>query len=149
MKDILIKNCLKEHIDIIYEIDKASSCYNWTKNMFLEELENKNTSFKVLCMSNIIIGYIIYNIIIDEAEILNIVIDNEFKRQNLGKYLLEQTITEISKQKIKTIFLEVGEKNIPAINLYLQFGFEQYNVRKQYYKNKENALLMRKILKYD
>ena len=146
MENKYIKDCIKENIDTVYEIDKTSSCYNWTKSMFLEELENKNSFFKVLFLDNTLIGYIIYHIVLDEAEILNIVIDNMFKRKNLGKYLLEQTINEISKQNIKTIFLEVGEKNIPAINLYLKFGFEQYGIRKEYYKNKENAILMKKAI---
>ena len=144
MENKYIKDCIKENIDTVYEIDKTSSCYNWTKSMFLEELENKNSSFKILFLNNTIAGYIIYHIVLDEAEILNIVIDNTYKRKNLGKYLLEQTINEISKQNIKTILLEVGEKNIPAINLYLKFGFEQYHIRKNYYKNGENAILMRK-----
>ena len=146
MENKLIADCIKENIDTVYEIDTTSSCYNWTKKMFLEEFENKNSFFKVLYTDKIIAGYIIYHIIIDEAEILNIVIDNKFKRQNLGKYLLEQTINDISQKNIKTIFLEVGEKNIPAINLYRKFGFEQYNKRINYYKNGENAILMRKTV---
>lgn len=146
MKIKEIKDCTIENIDNIYEIDKTSSSYNWTKKMFIDELGNKNSFFKVLYLDDIIAGYIIYHIIIDEAEILNIVINNEFKRQNLGKYLLEQTIAEISKQKIKTIFLEVGQSNIPAINLYSLFGFKEYNKRINYYKNKETALLMKKII---
>ncbi len=146
MNNKLIVDCVKENIDTICEIDKTGSNYNWTENMFLEELENKNSFFKVLYADNKIVGYIIYHIIIDEAEILNIVIDNNFKRQNLGKYLLEQTLEDISKQNVKKIFLEVGEKNIPAINLYLKCGFEQYNKRNNYYKNGENAILMKKQL---
>lgn len=146
MENKIIKDCIIENINNIYEIDKTSSCYNWTKKMFLQELENKNSFFKVLYIDNIIAGYIIYHIIIDESEILNIVIDNKFKRQNLGKYLLEQTLKYLSEKNIKTVFLEVGEKNIPAINLYSKFGFKEYNRRNNYYKNKETALLMKKVL---
>jgi len=146
MEKKIIKNCTKENTDNIYEIDKISSCYNWTKKMFSEELENKNSFFKILYIDNIIAGYIIYHIIIDESEILNIVIDNKFKRQKLGKYLLEQTLKDLSEKNIKTVFLEVGEQNIPAINLYLQFGFKEYNKRFRYYKNNENAILMKKDL---
>lgn len=136
----------KDNIETICKIDKTSSSYNWTKDMFLSELENKNSNFEILFIDNKIIGYIIYHIVFDEAEILNIVIDKNFKGQKLGKYLFEETINKISKQNIKTIFLEVGEKNIPAINLYLKFDFKQYNKRTNYYKNKETALLMKKDL---
>ncbi|MBR3654594.1 MAG: ribosomal protein S18-alanine N-acetyltransferase [Elusimicrobia bacterium] len=146
MENKYIRDCIKENIDTIYEIDKTGSSYNWTKSMFLEELENKNSFFKILYFNDVIVGYIIYHVVIDEAEILNIVIDNKVKRQNFGKYLLEQTLNNLAKQNIKTVFLEVGEKNVPAINLYLKFGFEQYGIRKEYYKNKEHALLMKKAI---
>ena len=126
MENKYIRDCIKENIDTIYEIDKTGSSYNWTKSMFLEELENKNSFFKILYFNDVIVGYIIYHVVIDEAEILNIVIDNKVKRQNFGKYLLEQTLNNLAKQNIKTVFLEVGEKNVPAINLYLKFGFEQW-----------------------
>lgn len=146
MKNKKISCCLEENIDVICEIDKTSSCYNWTKKMFLEELVNKNSCFKVLFLDDKIVGYIIYHTIFDESEILNIVINRDFKKQKLGTYLLEQTVNDILKRKIKTIFLEVGENNIPAINLYLKFGFKEYNRRDKYYKNKEAALLMKKSL---
>jgi len=147
MKNISIENCSKQYIDKIFEIDKSSSCYNWSKQMFIDELNKKNSIFKVLVLNNNIIGYIIYTVIIDEAEILNIVIDKNFQRQQFGKYLFEQTISDLINLNIKTIFLEVGQNNISAINLYIKYGFEQYNKRINYYKNKENALLMKKILK--
>ena len=147
MKKLNIVDFIKENIDIICKIDKTSSCYNWTKNMFLNEFENKNSFFKILLSDNIVAGYIIYHIIIDEAEILNIVIDEKLKKQKLGSFLLERTVKDILSKNIKTIFLEVGENNIPAINLYLKFGFEQYNIRKNYYKNGENAILMKKQVK--
>ena len=88
MENKYIRDCIKENIDTIYEIDKTGSSYNWTKSMFLEELENKNSFFKILYFNDVIVGYIIYHVVIDEAEILNIVIDNKVKRQNFGKYLL-------------------------------------------------------------
>ena len=59
MENKIIKDCIIENINNIYEIDKTSSCYNWTKKMFLQELENKNSFFKVLYIDNIIAGYII------------------------------------------------------------------------------------------
>jgi ribosomal protein S18 acetylase RimI-like enzyme len=37
--------------------------------------------------------------------------------------------------------LDVRESNIPAQNLYKKFGFKQVGIRKQYYPDKENALL--------
>ena len=67
--------------------------------------------------------------------------------EQAGKTTNKQRINDMIKKNIKTIFLEVGQNNIAAINLYLKFGFEQYGIRKEYYKNKENAILMKRQIK--
>ncbi len=139
-----IKKCLIEYIDKISEIDKISSSYNWTKQMFIDEINNEKTVFNVLFVDEHIAGYIVYHIVIDEAEILNIVIDEKFKKKGYGTYLLKNTIEDLHNKNIKTVFLEVGEKNIAAISLYKNWGFKKYNIRENYYKNGENAILMKK-----
>jgi ribosomal-protein-alanine N-acetyltransferase len=143
----VITQCLKDNLNCVLEIDKTSTYYHWSRQMFLQELGKKNSFFNILKEDDIIAGYIIYNVVLDEAEILNIVIGNNFKRKEYATFLLTRTINDMIKKNIKTIFLEVGQNNIAAINLYLKFGFEQYGIRKEYYKNKENAILMKRQLK--
>lgn len=138
-----IKKCSIKYLDKILEIDKTGSSYNWTRQMFVDEINNENSVFNVLFVDDHIVGYIIYHIVIDEAEILNIVIDNNFKGKGYGTFLLKETIEEIKKKNIKNVFLEVGEQNIAAISLYKKFNFKKYNIREKYYKNGENAILMK------
>ena len=88
-----------------------------------------NSFFNILYCGNIPAGFIIYNCVLDEAEILNIVIDNEFKGRKFATFLLEETLKELEKKNIKTVFLETGEKNTAAAALYKKFGFEKYNTR--------------------
>ena len=40
------------------------------------------------------------------------------------------------------ITLEVNEKNKPAISLYQKFDFQQVGLRKKYYHNTDNAVIM-------
>ena len=47
---------------------------------------------------------------------------------------------------VMLIYLEVRENNIKAIELYKKIGFEQYNIRKHYYRDGVNAILFRKKL---
>lgn len=169
---IEIKNCLTEYIDRICDIDKTSSSYNWTREQFKRQLEISNEHlemndnelttktldchadksahndklFKGLFVDDVIAGFIVYGTILDEAEILNIVIDNKYKGQGYGKYLLQETLNELKYKNIKTVFLEVGDKNFPAISLYKKFGFEIYNKREKYYKNGEDAIMMKKSI---
>ena len=43
---------------------------------------------------------------------------------------------------MQSITLEVNDKNIPAINLYLKYGFEKVGLRKNYYGLDQNAIIM-------
>lgn len=135
----------EENINDIVKIENTSEFTNWSKGMFLESFFNKNHNFKVAVFNDKIIGYIIYSIILDEAEILNIVIDSSYRGKSFSKQLLNYTISDILNKKCLTVFLEVANKNFIAKNLYTKFGFSQYNIRKNYYKN-DDAILMKKVL---
>ena len=75
----------------------------------------------------------------DTADILNIGIDTDFKRQGYGTALLNHLIKELRKRKICEILLEVRAGNKSAIQFYKRQGFEKISVRKNYYmKNSKN-----------
>jgi ribosomal protein S18 acetylase RimI-like enzyme len=77
----------------------------------------------------------------DEAELLNLAVDPDFRRQGVASALL----TSLSSAARGEIFLEVAETNTPAIGLYLRFGWEQTGIRKGYYsQGKINAIVMKK-----
>ena len=40
------------------------------------------------------------------------------------------------------MYLEVKQSNFPAINLYLNFGFEEIDIREAYYADGEDAVIM-------
>ena len=73
------------------------------------------------------------------ADILNIGIDPDFKRQGYGTALLNHLIKELRKRDISEILLEVKAGNKSAIQFYKKQGFEEISVRKNYYtKNSKN-----------
>ena len=69
----------------------------------------------------------------DTADILNIGIDSDFKRQGYGTGLLNHLIEELKKKDIGEILLEVRAGNKSAIQFYKRQGFEEISVRKNYY----------------
>ena len=76
---------------------------------------------------------------VDTADILNIGIDPDFKRQGYGTGLLNHLIEELKKKDIGEILLEVRAGNKSAIQFYKKQGFEEISVRKNYYtKNSKN-----------
>lgn len=142
MKNLVINDFNVKNIEQILEIEKQSFSNHWTKQMFLAEVENKFSHFKICIEDNLVIGFIIYRIVLEEAEILNIVIGNQFRGKSFGKQLLNYAINDIKERKVKNIFLEVNERNIIAQNLYKYGGFIQYSTRQNYYGD-DNAVLMK------
>lgn len=105
---------------------------------------NNNDFFKCLVYDDSDIkGVLVYDLIYDRIEIEYIIIDESYRRQGLGNQLLKYLI-ELHKE-IKNITLEVRCSNIPAIKLYESNGFEKVAIRKNYYKNEDGLLMMKKI----
>ena len=82
----------------------------------------------------------------DCADITNIAVDPEYRREGLGGKMLELLANVSRDRGMESITLEVRASNIPAISLYEKYGFERSGLRKRYYKDNEDAILMTKML---
>lgn len=114
----------------------------WNYEIFKEELANTNSEYLVLKNNSQIVGYAGIKVILDIADIMDIVIRSDFRGNGLSKLLLESLINLAKEKQCSQINLEVDENNTVAINLYESFKFQQVGLRKQYYKNGNNAILM-------
>lgn len=114
----------------------------WNFEIFKEELANTNSMYLVLRYENEIVSFGGIKIILDEADIMNIVTKKDKRNQGFAKFLLNELITIAEEQNCKTITLEVDENNLPAIKLYKDFEFKEVGKRKNYYKNGNTAILM-------
>lgn len=119
----------------------------WNASIFKQELINKNSYYLIATYNNEIVGFAGYMLILDEADITNVVVRKDMRNQKIATKLFTALLKTIEPmEKIKEITLEVNENNTPAIKLYENFGFEKVGLRKNYYENHENALIMTKKL---
>ena len=133
-----------ELVDCIVQLQNSCFPDGGDKKMLLDGLNNGLLGI-VAIDSDEILGFITYSKNIDFAEINDILVAPAFRRQGLAKQLLKR-IESLLKDKTQKIFLEVRESNLSAINLYKSAGFKQISVRKKYYSDGENALVMQKEL---
>lgn len=90
-----------------------------------------------------LVGYIGMKMVLDEADITNVAVAPDCRRQGLGRQLLGGLLEKARQEHIVRIFLEVRASNEAAFSLYEQAGFQQVDVRKNYYeKPREDARLM-------
>lgn len=135
-----------QDLELIAETLETNFDNFWNYNIFKSELENKNSKYLVAKINGQIVGFAGIITVLDEADISNIVVRKDFRNQKIGSCLLENLINLALSLNLKTINLEVRESNISAIKLYKKFGFEVCGLRKRYYDNIENAILMLKRL---
>ena len=141
--DIKIKKMTITDLNIIKDILTNDFDDFWNYNVLKEEIESNNSKYIVAKISDEIVGFAGIKIIIDEADIMNIVTKKTFRNKGIGTLLLENLISIAYELQLSSISLEVNEENSPAIHLYEKFGFQNLGIRKNYYQDK-NAIIMTK-----
>ncbi|CAM3113083.1 GNAT family N-acetyltransferase [Streptobacillus ratti] len=99
----------------------------------------ENPNYSIFCIyEEELVGYMIILDSFDCYELFEIAIKKEFRNKGYAQKLLQNISYD------KDVFLEVSEKNISAIKLYEKIGFKKISVRKKYYLDGSNALIMKK-----
>ncbi len=88
-----------------------------------------------------LVGFIHLNKMYENIDIVNIVVDKDYRRKGIGNSLLKYVINLFD--DVTGIMLEVNEHNESAINLYSVNNFKVINRRKKYYGN-DDALIMKR-----
>lgn len=90
-----------------------------------------------------LVAFVLYQVMADEAEVVHLVCDKAYQGQGYAQQLMKTLSQQLSEQGIKHIFLEVRASNQIAQQLYQRLGFESVGRRVAYYRNREDAVLMK------
>lgn len=114
----------------------------WTYSIFKKELENSNSKYFVALINEEIVGFAGIWKVLDEIHITNIVTKISKRHMGIASKLLEELIKTAKSEKASLLTLEVHETNINAIKLYEKFNFKKVGLRKNYYGQNRNAIIM-------
>lgn len=114
----------------------------WTYSIFEKELENPNSQYFVALINNEIVGFAGIWKVLDEIHITNIVTKISKRHMGIASKLLEKLIETAKLEKASLLTLEVNEKNTNAIKLYEKYNFKKIGLRKNYYGQNKNAIIM-------
>lgn len=147
LKDIDIREMISEDLETIKNILISDFDDFWNYNILKEELESPNSKY-IIAKTNDgeIIGFAGIKVLIDTADIMNIVVKKSWKNQGVGNLLLNSLISLCKNLNLLSLSLEVNEDNLPAIHLYEKFGFKNIGVRKNYYQDKNGIVMSYKLL---
>lgn len=136
------------HLEDVFNIEKESYSYPWSKNIFYDCVSN-NYLCRVMLINDNLIGYVISSIVQDECHIMNLCIKKEYRSLGYGRQLLNYLQQEIKSINCKLIFLECRPSNKSALKLYLSEGYNEIGIRKNYYpavNGYEDAIMLAKYV---
>lgn len=145
-EDLLIRRMRLSDIPEIMPIESVSfGRHHWSAESFSYEIKNQIGRYYSLIhkKENRLIGYCGYWIVLDEAHITTIAVDNRYRGNGLGELLLVKMLDRMMTQSVKWATLEVRVSNFTAQNLYFKYHFRSMGLRPHYYQDtNEDALIM-------
>ncbi|MCR5467486.1 MAG: ribosomal protein S18-alanine N-acetyltransferase [Lachnospiraceae bacterium] len=141
-----IREAQKEDLDSIAIMEKEIFSDPYSKEVLDSGLENEFETIAVaLDESGNVLGYVIFQDVAHEGELLRIAVKNEARKNGVGEMLLHYMVEELHSKNTDVIFLEVRASNEPALNMYEKNEFQIMGTRKGYYKNPvEDAVIMKR-----
>jgi len=133
-----------EHVDAVHRIERDIQEFPWTPGNFRDALEAGYGCW-IWRDQDVIVGYGIVMIALDEVHLLGIGIARNRQRQGCGRRLLAALAARARAQGAVRMLLEVRPSNVAARALYASAGFGAIGVRKDYYPaahGREDAIVL-------
>lgn len=131
-------------LETVLRIEKASFSVPWSRNSFLSLLHRHDADLWVAVIGGEVRGYAAVWYMSDEAELGNLAVDPDWRREGIGSLLLGQTLTGARVRGARRLYLEVRSSNRAAQSLYERHGFVMAGIRRRYYRSPvEDARVMR------
>ena len=145
MENIEIVNSIDNNIiDSILFIASKSEYIHLSKDYIKQYIEDEYHKVIIIKNENIIVGFLIYFLLSPDADIIFIATYPNDK--GYGKKLLSYLFKDEKNNNVSSIKLDLHENNTKAKDFYLNNGFKKIAVRKKYYDNQFNAVIMEKEL---
>ena len=117
----------------------------WTYEQLEHSLRLENVLCYVAKNDDKVLGFVLIEETPYDFDILEIVVDQELRGRGIGTMLLKRVFDYAKLTHKEKATLEVASDNKNAIMFYEKFGFSQIGMRKNYYKNGNDALIFQKI----
>jgi ribosomal-protein-alanine N-acetyltransferase len=146
---VLIEEMRRKHLTDMLPIEQDAYPKPWSRSVFESELEQVRSGTRhyiVARRRRLVIGYaglwIAPDPAGDQGHITNIAVAADHRRRGVATRLLGALATIAIERGCIALTLEVRLSSTGAQELYRRFGFAPAGVRKRYYENTEDAIVM-------
>lgn len=133
------------HIRHIIPIEQSIYPRPWTARIFEEEIalmKRNNRQYLVAHVGGELVGYAGLLFSGEDAHVTNIAVSPDWQGMGVATELMLELAWFAREHNFKALTLEVRHTNTVAQKLYQRFGFVPAGVRKKYYENTDDAIVM-------
>lgn len=140
---MIIRTMNVEDLDQICQIETAIFSHPWSRESFESSMLDPHNQYLVVEIEGKILGYCGLWGVLEEGQITNVAVRDEYRNQGIGKCMLEKLLVVGRGMGLTTFTLEVRVSNSSAIQLYHSLGFQDVGIRKNFYESPiEDAWIM-------
>ena len=143
MPEVIIRPITVSDVSRIIDLEMTYLGETIGSDMLISESTNPTIKFLAIEKNNLLLGYIGCYHILGECEILNFVIDGAFQRRGYGQMLFNELLKQVD---AKRVTLDVRVNNEQGMKFYLKNGFRKISIRKNYYSDGTDAIVMEKLV---
>ncbi|MBM3679825.1 MAG: ribosomal-protein-alanine N-acetyltransferase [Actinobacteria bacterium] len=124
-------------------VERRSYKTPWSRTMFQGEIARPGSRCYGAFEGKTLVGYLIVSRYTDAWHIMNVAVDEPYRRRGVARLMLETLLRETDRDGTHGHTLEVRVSNHGAIRLYEELGFRPSGMRRGYYTDdREDALVM-------
>lgn len=146
---VVVEPMRKRHLRHVLPIEARSYPKSWSRAVFEGELAQVRAGtrhYVVARLGRHVVGYAGLWFVPDpdgrQAHVTNIVVAPEHRRRGIARRLMVHLADEAIRVGCVAWTLEVRASSTGAQELYRRFGFAPAGIRKNYYDNTEDAIVM-------
>ena len=131
-------------LEEVIAIEGRAYDHPWTRGNFADSLRSGYQA-QLLCAGDVVLGYFVAMLGVDEVHLLNITVDVPYQAQGWGRVMLDAVALWARSQNAHWVWLEVRTSNARAQQVYERYGYRRVGERKNYYPaqaGREDAIVM-------
>ncbi len=143
--DVSIRWMIRRDFPQVLEIEWDSFDVAWCEEDFIKCLRQRNCIGMVAELAanpREIVGFMIYELHKSRLEVLNFAVAREYRRQAVGRQMVERLQCKLSPQRRREIIAVVREKNLAGQLFFKVLGFRATGVLRGHFYDDEDGYRM-------
>jgi ribosomal-protein-alanine N-acetyltransferase len=143
MVHVHIRWMIRRDMPEVLAIEHAGFDFPWCEEGFLRVLRQRNCIGMVAELGERVVGFMIYELHKNKLNVLDFAVHPEFRRQGIGRQLVDKLISKLSAAQRTKIIIRVRETNLTGQLFFRSQRLQALGVNREHYADTgEDAFVM-------